>query len=130
LKRPGLRLAIEINQRVRSDDEWFDEPDDLVRVEFALRSIHDFDDPVAAAGAIAFRVAKAQASLKGTRGLLYCWPGGLSTTTDGTAAESSILKTASWPTCSFMQHPVATLKPRFSSSSPIERDFSQHLVPN
>jgi len=67
LKRPGLRLAIEINQRVRSDDEWFDEPDDLVRVEFALRSIDDFDDPVAAAGAIAFRVAKAQGFAEGNK---------------------------------------------------------------
>jgi hypothetical protein len=50
LKKPGLRLAIEINKRVRSDDEWFDEPDDLDRVESALRSIDDFDDPLAAAG--------------------------------------------------------------------------------
>jgi hypothetical protein len=26
LKRPELSLAIEINKRVRGDDEWFDEP--------------------------------------------------------------------------------------------------------
>jgi len=60
LKRPGLRLAIEINERVRSDDEWRDEPDELDRVEAALQSIDDFDDPIAAAGAIAFRVTRAQ----------------------------------------------------------------------
>ena len=60
MKRPGLRLAIEINERVRSDDEWFDEPDELGRVESALRSIDDIDDPVAAAGAIAFRVTRTQ----------------------------------------------------------------------
>jgi prophage maintenance system killer protein len=67
LKRPGLRLAIEINQRVRSNDEWFDEPDDLDRVESALRSIDDLDDPLAAAGAIAFRVTKAQGFAEGNK---------------------------------------------------------------
>jgi prophage maintenance system killer protein len=67
LKRPGLRLAIEINQRVRSGDEWFDEPDDLDRVESALRSIDDFNDPVAAAAAIAFRVARAQGFAEGNK---------------------------------------------------------------
>lgn len=34
LRGPGLRLAIEINERVRRDDEWFDEPD-VDRVEAA-----------------------------------------------------------------------------------------------
>jgi prophage maintenance system killer protein len=67
LKRPGLRLAIEINQRVRSGDEWFDDPDDLDRVESALRSIDDFNDPVAAAAAIAFRVTRAQGFAEGKK---------------------------------------------------------------
>jgi hypothetical protein len=36
LKKPSLRLAIEINKRVRDKDEWFEEPDDLERVSRAL----------------------------------------------------------------------------------------------
>ena len=39
MKKPDLRLATAINQRVRSADEWFDEPDELDRVDPALRSI-------------------------------------------------------------------------------------------
>jgi prophage maintenance system killer protein len=67
LKRPELQLAVEINQRVRSDDEWFDEPDDLDRVDSALRSIDDFVDPIAAAAAIAYRVTKAQGFAEGNK---------------------------------------------------------------
>lgn len=67
MKRPGLRLAIEINERVRCDDERFDEPDELDRVEAAIQSIDDFDDPIAAAGAIAFRVTRAQGFTEGNK---------------------------------------------------------------
>ncbi|MFZ0015501.1 MAG: Fic family protein [Acidimicrobiia bacterium] len=67
MKRPELSLAIEINKRVRSDDEWFDEPDELDRVEAAIQSIDDFDDPVAAAGALAFRVTRAQGFTEGNK---------------------------------------------------------------
>jgi prophage maintenance system killer protein len=67
LKRPELSLAIEFNKRVRSDDEWFDEPDELDRVEAALQSLADFEDPVAAAGAVAFRVTRAQGFAEGNK---------------------------------------------------------------
>jgi len=30
LNKPPLRLAIEFNKRVRGDDEWFDDPDEIV----------------------------------------------------------------------------------------------------
>ena len=36
LKRPDLQLAIGINKRVVLSDEWFDEPDELDRVDIAL----------------------------------------------------------------------------------------------
>jgi len=36
LRRPSLRLAIEINQRLRGDDEWFEEPDDLERCRIGV----------------------------------------------------------------------------------------------
>ncbi len=46
LKRPTLRLAIEINNSVRETDEWFDEPDDMDRVEQALSSIDYGENPL------------------------------------------------------------------------------------
>jgi prophage maintenance system killer protein len=52
---------------VREQDEWFSEPDDLARVERALASIDDLDDPVAAAGRLAFRVARAQGFAEGNK---------------------------------------------------------------
>jgi prophage maintenance system killer protein len=67
LRRPSLTLAVALNHSTRQADEWFDEPDDLDRVESALRSIDDFNDPVAAAAAIAFRVARAQGFAEGNK---------------------------------------------------------------
>lgn len=65
--RPSLELAVVINRTVRHDDEWFDEPDDLKRVERALAAIADVDDAVTAAGVIAYRVARAQAFGEGNK---------------------------------------------------------------
>ena len=130
MKRPGLRLAIEINKRVRSDDEWFDEPDDLDRVETALRSVDDFDDPVAAAGTIAFRVTKAQGFTEGNKRTALLLPRWTLDNNGLDGAGSLILMIVSSPTCSFMQRPGAMLKPRCSGSSPTELDISQHLVLN
>jgi prophage maintenance system killer protein len=62
-----LALAVAINRAVRERDEWFDEPDDLVRVERALGSIGDLDDPLRAAGVLAFRVAGAQGFAEGNK---------------------------------------------------------------
>jgi len=53
LKKPSLRLAIEINKRVREKDEWFEEPDDLERVSRALSSVDREENPVVAAGIVA-----------------------------------------------------------------------------
>jgi hypothetical protein len=58
LKKPGLQLAVGINRRVRASDEWFEEPDDLDRVENALKSIDDISDPLQAATVLAYRVTK------------------------------------------------------------------------
>jgi hypothetical protein len=52
LRGPDLRLAIAIKQGVRGIDEWFDETDDLDRVESALRFIHGLVDPVEAAATL------------------------------------------------------------------------------
>ena len=59
--RPSVELAIAFNEAVREHDEWFEEPDDLGRLAAALSSIETIDDPVEAAAALVFRVARAQA---------------------------------------------------------------------
>jgi pimeloyl-ACP methyl ester carboxylesterase len=44
LRLPTVDLAIAINEAVRENDEWFDEPDDLERLAIALRSVEDVSD--------------------------------------------------------------------------------------
>lgn len=65
MKKPSLRLAIEINKRVRQDDDWFDEPDDVDRVSRPLASIDHQENPVVAAAMVAYRVTKAQGFAEG-----------------------------------------------------------------
>jgi prophage maintenance system killer protein len=67
LKKPSLRLAIEINKRVRDKDEWFEEPDDLERVSRALSSVDREEHPVVAAGILAYRVTRAQGFAEGNK---------------------------------------------------------------
>jgi prophage maintenance system killer protein len=67
LKRPTLALVVAINRAVRADDEWFDEPDDLPRVEAALRAIDGVEDPVVAAGVMAARISRSQAFGEGNK---------------------------------------------------------------
>lgn len=68
MKRPGFRFALEANRRVRGDDEWCEEPDELDRVTKALESIHALDDPVTAAAVLAFRISKPKRFAEGTQG--------------------------------------------------------------
>ena len=67
MKKPSLRLAIEINKRVREKDEWFEEPDDLERVSRALSSVDREENPVVAAGILAYRVTRAQGFAEGNK---------------------------------------------------------------
>jgi prophage maintenance system killer protein len=67
LRRPSLALAVAINRAVRAADEWFDEPDDLERVERALAAIATIEDPVEAAAILACRVARAQGFTEGNK---------------------------------------------------------------
>jgi prophage maintenance system killer protein len=48
-------------------DEWFEEPDDLERVQRAITAIEAIDDPVKAAAIIACRVARAQGFAEGNK---------------------------------------------------------------
>ena len=56
-----------INRAVRDHDEWFDEPDDLDRVQRALNVAEEIDDPVRAAATLAFRITRAQGFTEGNK---------------------------------------------------------------
>ena len=61
MRRPIPELAILVNQAVRAKDEWFEEPDDVDRLNRALATLDQIEDPVLAAAVVAFRVTRAQA---------------------------------------------------------------------
>jgi prophage maintenance system killer protein len=67
LIRPTLDHAVAFNRSERREDEWFDEPDDLERVQRALDSIADLEDVVEAAAVLAYRVARAQGFGEGNK---------------------------------------------------------------
>lgn len=69
-------MAVAFNRLVRHDDEWFDDPDELDRLQRALDAIADIEDPRTAAAVLAYRVARAQAfgeANKRTAFLLAKW---------------------------------------------------------
>jgi Fic family protein len=53
--------------------QWFDEPDDLVRAERAIAAIETIHDPVEAAAILAYRLTRAQGFTEGNKrtGLLF-----------------------------------------------------------
>ncbi len=67
MRFPTLALVVAINHRVRYADEWFDEPDELDRVQRVLTSIESESDPVVAAGMAAARLTHAQAFTEGNK---------------------------------------------------------------
>lgn len=67
MKRPTLALAVAVNRSVREQDEWFDEPDDLDRVERAIAAIEAMNDPVEAAAVLACRLTRAQGFTEGNK---------------------------------------------------------------
>lgn len=52
---------------MREHDEWFDEPDDLERVERAIAAIETVTDPVDAAAILACRLTRAQGFTEGNK---------------------------------------------------------------
>jgi prophage maintenance system killer protein len=67
LRRPALDLAVAFNHAVREADEWFNEPDDLQRVERAMAAIDDIEDPVVAAAVLAYRITRTQGFSEGNK---------------------------------------------------------------
>ncbi len=67
MRRPSLALAVAFNGAIRGRDEWFDEPDDLDRVESALGAIDGIEGPVEAAAVLASRLTRAQGFTEGNK---------------------------------------------------------------
>ena len=67
MRRPSLALAVAFNGAIRGRDEWFDEPDDLDRVEQALAATDGMEDPVEAAAVLASRLTRAQGFTEGNK---------------------------------------------------------------
>jgi prophage maintenance system killer protein len=62
-----LALAVEFNRAIRTEDEWFDVPDDLDRVQRALSAVDSLQDPVDAAAVLAYRVSRSQGFTEGNK---------------------------------------------------------------
>lgn len=67
LKRPSLDVAVEINRAVRGADEWFDDPDDLDRIQDVLSAVDELTDPVELAAVLAHRVTRSQGFAEGNK---------------------------------------------------------------
>ena len=86
------------NRAVREEDEWFEEPDDLPRVQRALNAIADVEDPVDAAAVLAYRGVRAQAFGEGNKRTACFSLAGYSIATGSTVHQSCLRTTVSSPT--------------------------------
>ena len=65
--RPSLALIVIINTSVRDPDEFFDDEDDLDRVERVLQASENISDPILLAGLLMSRLARSQAFTEGNK---------------------------------------------------------------
>jgi hypothetical protein len=113
-------LAVEFNRAISAEDEWFDEPDDLDRVQRALSAVDSFEDPVDAAAVLAYRVARSQGFTEGNKRtalLLARW------VLDRNGIDGALLiprTTIRLATCSSRLRQVSTSKPTSWTSWAVE----------
>jgi prophage maintenance system killer protein len=67
LRLPSLPIVVAINHSIRHDDEWYDEPDELDRIERILTELQREEDPVIAAATAVGQVARSQAFTEGNK---------------------------------------------------------------
>jgi hypothetical protein len=60
-------MVVAFNRSVKHDDEWFDEPDELDRIERLLAQLDGETDPVIAAAHAVSRIARSQAFTEGNK---------------------------------------------------------------
>ena len=65
--RPSLDLIVAINTALREPDEFFDDEDDLDRIERLLHTSEKISDPVLLAGSLMSRLARSQAFTEGNK---------------------------------------------------------------
>jgi hypothetical protein len=65
-------VVLAINASVRHDDEWFDEEDEVHRIEKILGNLQMESDPLIAAALATGRIARSQAFPKATKER-RCW---------------------------------------------------------
>ncbi len=67
MRLPSLAIIVAINHSIRQDDEWFDEPEELDRIERILSELQGETDPVIAAATAVGRIARTQAFTEGNK---------------------------------------------------------------
>ena len=65
--RPSLDLIVVVNSALREPDEFFDDEDELDRVERVLQALEKTSDPVLLAGLLMSRLARSQAFTEGNK---------------------------------------------------------------
>jgi len=106
LKLPSLATAVEVNKQTLTDDEWFEDPDDLDRVESALASGSRAMDAVEAAALVPSRSLARKDSLRGTSEQPYSLPVGFSIATDSMVLLYFFLMIATSPISWCKRSPV------------------------
>jgi prophage maintenance system killer protein len=67
LKLPSLELVVAFNASIRHNDEWFEEADDLDRIQRILSDLQNATDPLVVAAIATSRIARAQAFTEGNK---------------------------------------------------------------